>query len=300
MRVYTGAADLRTMQELTQRVWSPASLHHVGDLAWGRFMYAPELADWLIALWEDDGRVVAWGWARFPDELKLQVDPARWELVDDVLAWFDELADGGVRELDVLDNQVELREALVRHGYGRQEDVPYFAHHARSLLDLPKPELPESFTARAVRGEEDLANRVAVHQKAWNSTRVTAQSYRDVMAAWPYRSELDWVMEAPDGEFVANCHIWYDEGNRVGLIEPVGTVPDFRHRGLSRAVCLAALHALHEAGAGMAVVSPRGDEAYPIPQALYRSIGFQPYARTHTYVKKDPAGIVTLTENGYG
>ncbi|HEU4425467.1 MAG TPA: hypothetical protein VFR67_23275 [Pilimelia sp.] len=39
------------------------------------------------------------------------------------------------------------------------------------------------------------------------------------------------VVEAADSCFVANCHIWYDDGNRVGLIELVGIVPELRLRG---------------------------------------------------------------------
>lgn len=285
MRRYAGAADLRAMQELTQSVWSSASPHHVGDLAWGRFMFTPDQVDWPIALWEDQGRVVAWAWAHLPDDLRLQVDPAYPHLLDEGLAWFDKLAGDGPRELNPLDAQEDVHAALLRNGYQRQEDVPYFTYHSRSLTDLPEPVLPDGLTARAVRGEEDLDQRVAVHQAAWNSTRVTPESYRAVMAAWPYRPELDWVVEAADGRFVANCLIWYDDANRVGLIEPVGTHPDFRRLGLSRAVCLAALHALRRAGASTAVVYPRGDAGYPIPQRLYRSIGFSSYDRTHSYTK---------------
>jgi hypothetical protein len=45
----------------------------------------------------------------------------------------------------------------------------------------------------------DPARRVAVHRAAWHPSRVTVDSYRNVMAAWPYRATLDWVIEAPDG-----------------------------------------------------------------------------------------------------
>lgn len=282
-RHYTGPADLKAMQDLTQQIWSEANPHHVGDLAWGRFMFTPETADWPIRLWEDDGRVVAWAWAKLPDDLRFQVAPEHAELVAEVLAWFDELAAGGLRELNPLEAQTDLVAEIVAHGYQPQEEAPFFAYHARDLVDLPKPTLPGGYTARAMRGLADLDRRVASHQAAWSSTRVTDESYRAVMAAWPYRADLDWVVEAADGTFAANCLIWLDPVHGVGLIEPVGTAPDHRRRGLSRAICLAALHALKAAGGTRAIVYPRGDSAYPIPQALYRSIGFEPYTRTHTY-----------------
>ena len=291
MRRYAGAADLRAMQSLTQREWSPDSPHHVGDLAWGRFMFTPDQVDWPIALWEADGRVVAWGWALLPDDLRLQIDPAHPELLDEVLTWFDKVAAGGPCEINPLATQRGVHAALVRYGYQRQEGAPYFAYHSRSLTGLPEAVTPGGFTARSLgdagesESDGDLERRVAVHRAAWNSTRVTADSYRAVMGAWPYRAELDWVVEAPDGRFAANCLVWYDDVHRVGLVEPVGTHPDFRRRGLSRAVCLAALHAVRRAGATVAVVYPRGDAGYPVPQHLYRSLGFRPYDRTRAYIK---------------
>ncbi|MFI6515300.1 GNAT family N-acetyltransferase [Spirillospora sp. NPDC050679] len=289
MRRYTGPADLRAMQALTQRVWSPASPHHVGDLAWGRFMYTARQTDWPIALWESEGEVVAWAWAHLPDDLRLQVAPEHPGLLAEILSWFDGLAGGGPRQISPLDAQTDLRDALVRHGYEPQDRAPFFAYHSHDLRGLPEPALPEGFTARAVRGEEDLEQRVAVHQAAWNSTGVTAESYRAVMAAWPYRRSLDWVVEAPDGRFAANCLVWYDDLHRVGLIEPVGTRPEYRRLGLARAVCTAALRALAEAGGERAIVYPRGDADYPVPQVLYRGMGFRPYARTRAYRKTGTA-----------
>ena len=110
--------------------------------------------------------------------------------------------------------------------------------------------------------------------------------FRRVMAAWPYRPELDWVLEAPNGGWVANCCVWYDEVNRVGEFEPVGVDADFRRRGYGFLVCLAGLHALRKAGAKTAIVGARGDDDYPVPRRLYFSLGFSPYARTITFQRK--------------
>jgi ribosomal protein S18 acetylase RimI-like enzyme len=108
------------------------------------------------------------------------------------------------------------------------------------------------------------------------------------MAAWPYRPELDWVLEAPDGRWVANCCVWLDDANGVGEFEPVGTDADFRRRGYGRAVMLAALHALRAAGAGTATVGVRGDDDYPVPRKLYFGLGFETYAQTMTFERRRP------------
>lgn len=94
---------------------------------------------------------------------------------------------------------------------------------------------------------------------------------------------LDWVVQAPDGEMVANELGWIDDVNGVDLLEPVGCSPAVRRRGLAKAVNRAVLRSPRDAGATIAVVGPRGDADYPVPAMLYRSIGFKPAARTRTF-----------------
>ncbi|GAA2694915.1 MULTISPECIES: GNAT family N-acetyltransferase [Actinosynnema] len=161
----------------------------------------------------------------------------------------------------------------------------------RALDDLPTPELPAGYRVRAVRGEEDVAARVAAHRAAWWPSRVTEESYRAVMGTWPYRPELDRVVEGPDGRFAATCLIWFDERNGVGELEPVGVDPGLRRRGLGRAVCLAALGALREAGGRSAVVYPlHGHPDHPAPAPLYRGLGFREHARTITFTAPEARG----------
>jgi ribosomal protein S18 acetylase RimI-like enzyme len=124
---------------------------------------------------------------------------------------------------------------------------------------------------------------VAVHQAAFAPSHVDEESYRAITVAWPYRSDLDCVAVAPDGSFVAFCLVWLDERNAVGEMEPVGTHPGHRRRGLGSAVCLEALSRLRDAGATSAIVSARGDDAYPSARALYASIGFREHTRNVKY-----------------
>ena len=55
-------------------------------------------------------------------------------------------------------------------------------------------------------------------------SRVTTDSYAAVMDCWPYRPDLDWVAESPDGRPVASALGWLDHLNHAGLIEPVGSI----------------------------------------------------------------------------
>jgi hypothetical protein len=56
-------------------------------------------------------------------------------------------------------------------------------------------------------------------------SEMTRESYQVVMCTWPYRHDLDQVVEAPDGRLAAFALGWLDAANRVGELEPVGTDP---------------------------------------------------------------------------
>jgi ribosomal protein S18 acetylase RimI-like enzyme len=277
------------MHELTEEQWrlDPSSAHtHVGDLAWGRFQHTGREPEWPTRLWEDGGQIVAYGWIRPPLGLDHEVHPEHRELRDDVLDWFEAVAEGETLVTSALSTDVETLAALERRGYGPNAEATPLACHARSLEGaLLEPTVPVGFRLRTVE-PADLDRRVVVHRAAFHPSRVTAESYANVIAAWPYRAELDCVVEAPDGSFAAFCLVWLDEANGVGELEPVGTHPDFRRLGLATAVCRFALRALQRAGATRAVVYAYDDPAgNPGPKRLYESIGFREYARSIGLVK---------------
>jgi predicted N-acetyltransferase YhbS len=272
------------MQSLVQRLWSPASRFHIGDMAWGWFS-APEPEETFAAsLWEEGGDILAWAWAEMPGHLDLLVDPDHPDLIAEVLDWFEATAVGRDLTCLVMDGDTVIQQALERRRYARQADGPYFTRHCRRLVDLPHVVLPDGFTVASVSsGQAEV--RAQAHRAGWSDfgSRLSAESYAAIMQAYPYRPETDLVVVAPGGEWVASALGWYDEQNAVGLVEPVSCHPVFRRRGLGRAVDVALLHAFHALGATAATVLPRGDRAYPVPGLLYRSIGYEPAESTAMY-----------------
>jgi ribosomal protein S18 acetylase RimI-like enzyme len=265
------------MQRLVQEGWAlrgPAWAQHVGDLPWGRFQHVGREPEWRTQLWEEDGRVIAYGWLFEDGMLDFCVHPERPKLLDAVLDWAD------AKQTDALDANTDAIAALDRHGYERApDDEQWFAYLARDLDDLPEPPLADGFTLRTVTAR-DVESRVGAHRSVWNPSRVTLESYRNVMGAWPYRADLDCIAVAPDGQVAAYCLAWLDDENRVGEFEPVGTRSDFRRRGLASAVCAFALRRLAEEGATSAIVYARGGDSYAAPKILYESLGFAQHARS--------------------
>ncbi len=276
------------MQGLVQSLWPAGGRFHIGDLAWQRSEAGGgEEAKWRTALWEANDRVVGWGWLHLPGHLYVAARPDKPEVAREIFAWFEREAEGEVLSVDVLDTEVHFTSTLREGGYIQRETGPFGLHTRLDLARIPaKPLLPTGLKPMSMQACEDVHRRVEAHRAAWHPSAMTDAKYGRVISNWPYRRELDWMIEVADGRFVANCCIWFDEENRVGLLEPVGVDPGFRRQGLATAVCLHALHALRELGATQAIVTPRGDDGYPFTKPLYLGMGFEPYARTISFVKR--------------
>jgi ribosomal protein S18 acetylase RimI-like enzyme len=278
------------MQRLAEEVWrltGAAAQETVGDLAWMTRQHAGHEHEWQRQVWEEDGEVIAWGWIKPPGaRLFWEVDPPRPELLDDVFAWFELEAGERPLQVGVRAANAAAVAALERRGFEHDPGAPWIRLNVRDLEVIEEPHVPRDYRVATMAETQDVAARVAVHRSAFHPSRVTEESYRRVMAEWPYRPELDCVVIAPDGSFAAFALGWIDEANGAGLLEPVGTHPDHRRRGLARAASLLALLGLRRAGATTALVGSRGDAAYPIPTLLYESIGFRETGRTLIYAKR--------------
>jgi ribosomal protein S18 acetylase RimI-like enzyme len=237
---------------------------HIGDVAWGLRQHEGREDKWTIRLWHEGDRVVAWSWLKGDRGLlELDVHPEHLHLLDEILD-----VPEAASAVAFADDE-HARAALARHGFTN----PGHALHlnVRELADAPEPpRLPDGFRYRTV-DSADLAERVAIHRDVWEPSRVTETSYATVMTAWPYRSSLDCVVEAPDGRFAAYVLVWPDDENGVGLFEPVGTRAEFRRRGLGAAVCTFALQRLYDEGLRHAVVMCESEPAC----GLYESVGFR-------------------------
>jgi predicted N-acetyltransferase YhbS len=285
---FSGPSDLRDMQAMCSRLWSPAARFHPGQLAWNRY-HAPVQPDLVgpdeaISIWRSEGNVVGFGWAEAQDWLELQVDPAYPEVADEVLEWFEDWSDAEQQSVMTMAGDVS-EPALRAAGFEPDVDGWHFAHQVRELVDLPDVRVDGDYRLRHVEPDEADA-RAACHRAAWSDvgpSAVSGDAYSKLMDVWPYRHELDWVVVDGSGELVASALVWLDESTGAGLVEPVGCVPAHRGRGLAGAVTLAALHRLRDLGGRVAVVSPRGDADYPGPRRLYQSLGFRPTARTVTW-----------------
>ncbi len=245
----------------------------------------------MIGLWEDDkGNIIGVANIEHPDpdhpdfgEIFLQRHPDHPELLDEMLRYAEE------RFRDPRENRVfivayerdrVLRDVLGERGYVEKPDIamPYLEIE---LTGLPAPTLPPGFTVRTMAEENDVERRRELFGRAFDypdpEDWPSGFAYRELQRAPDYRKEHDLVLVAPDGTYAACCIIWHDAANRMGHLEPVGTHPDFRRRGLARAVVLHGLHKLAGLGA------TRVPMVSTVP--LYEAIGFRKLGVYHPWIK---------------
>ncbi len=246
--------------------------------------------------WEDDVRVwesesrqivgVASHEAR-RGEVFLQIHPDLRSLENEMMAWAEEnLAvetDDGKRRLNVSVYDYDtLRQAMLEsRGY---EQIEPLGHTYRRSLASPFPEstVPEGYTVRSLREDDDLSQRRLAMGRAFGSEPVDTDTYRTLQSAPGYRLDLDIVIMAPDASFAAFALAWYDEVNRIGTFEPVGTDPDHQGKGLGKAVMYEGFRRLRGLGATLAYV---GTGPRIAANRLYLSVGFDEDFTDHAWTK---------------
>ncbi|HEX6762417.1 MAG TPA: GNAT family N-acetyltransferase [Gaiellaceae bacterium] len=272
--------DLRLLLELQQELWrsNRATLAHgFGQIAFWSSQLPRD--DWMARLWFDGDELAGWGWLSDGAELEAEVRPDRRGLFAEILDW------AGPETAIVRPDDAGLVARLRARELVHDPQAPWWRCNERSLDQVEEPRLPAGYSLRTMAAGVDTESRSACHRAAFHPSRFTDEVYDVVRGAWPYRADLDCVAVAPDGSVAAYALAWLDDANGVGELEPVGTHPDHRRRGLGRAVCLFALQRLREEGATTALVACRGDRPDPVACRLYESIGFREGFRTVTFTR---------------
>ncbi len=157
--------------------------------------------------------------------------------------------------------------------------------------DIPEVPLPEGFEIWRI-GRDDHA----MHRRVWEAAaRGFAGSYgeqaqtEDQFERWLTSDEFNpplWRV-AFHGDAVAAQILNYlgapePDGSRIGWTESISTQPEFRRRGLARALLAESLRAVRDAGATKAALG--ADSQNPNQaQTLYENMGFRVVSTSYDY-----------------
>ncbi len=295
-RAYEGMHDLYAMMDLLaegRKADNGTHYVHRGDLAWWLFYtdVAPEAWQSHIRLWMQDDRLIGWALLS-PEEDAFDVfviPELRGDACEDeMLGWAVEQmsAQEIVQNTWVAeDDDVRMR-WMEQNGFAREQF--HMVHFQRSLSGpLDGPSLPEGFSIRASRGEEDAQLRSVCSSAAFGSTRPFDEYWPRTlrfMQSPVYVPEHEIFVVAPNGEVASYCIIWTDDVSKVGHFEPVGTHPEYQRKGLGKCLLYEGFRRLKAEGMGQADLCTNYNN--PPAHALYESVGFRIDKHLLTYKKQ--------------
>jgi mycothiol synthase len=263
----------------------------IGDLDWWRATDEDPDEIHGMHIWFDGARAVAFAWPDGSSSADIVVHPHYPELLPAILEWAEHNASRAKEQYAVTfetwsnGNDVVRNEALSSRGY--EQGQPVYRNYAITISDnRPSPALPCGYAIRDMcdATHEDIQRRVDAHRAAFAPSKMTTEKHKRTMAAPTYRPEGDLVVVADNGSFAAFTIIWFDETNKIGLFEPVGTHPDHQRRGLGRTIMAEGLQRLTALGATRALVTSGVNN--DASNALYTRAGFEPVDVTISWTKK--------------
>ncbi|MHA1801504.1 MAG: GNAT family N-acetyltransferase [Candidatus Heimdallarchaeaceae archaeon] len=215
-----------------------------------------------------------------PDFYKKYVLEEMFELIEGKYAC--KIEDKKIIKLRILDGNTELENFANNKGYVKKPE----AVETTSLLKLDKelelPEIPDGYRIQSMADNNDIEKRTLTFAKAFGNygtkDQVQPRSYKELQKCPDYRKDMDVYIVAEDGEFVSFCLVWYDEKNKIAILEPVGTNPDHRKKGLAKIAVYEAINRTRKEGAEKVYV---GDG-----QQFYLSIGFQHDYKNVVWIKE--------------
>lgn len=231
-------------------------------------------------IWEADNKIV--GFCFYESELGkafFSLRPGYDEIAPEMVEHATKLLadkEGNLR-LNIFKGQNTITEAAIEAGY--KQDGEYID----MIYDFNKPmayELPEGFSF--VKPEEiDIAKALICCWKGFDHEEEGPwDGDLDVgyhLVASPHAtSQYDVAIQNEAGDYVCWAGMWWTPENHLAYMEPLCTVPEYRHKGLAAAALsemykrMKPLGATHMTGGG---------------NPFYRTIGYEPMI-TWTYWKK--------------
>lgn len=232
-----------------------------------------------IALWEDDEKTVgAVHYESVLGEAFFEIHRDYTHLKPEMLDYAERNlwgeTENGERFLHAFINDFDPEFASLAKSRG-YELVP---RHARPMSQFTIPQsfrpalhLPDGFRITSLAEKNDLEK---IHRVLWRGFNHPGEppddglAGRKKMQSGPhFRKDLTIVAQAPNGDFVSFCGMWYEATNQFAYVEPVATDPAFRRMGLGRAAVLEGIRRCGDLGATVAYVGST--------QPFYQSLGFR-------------------------
>ena len=281
VRSYNHSADYDRVGEFLLRTYSTTG-NHINWLQprWEYMHHHPLVKDVDVSttgIWEVDGEIVgvvhpehSMGYAYF------QVDPRCEDLKRDMLAYACEHLSvaknsGSAITIYIHDRDDTFQRFAAERGF--EKHSPWDEPMSHFVIPDPFPAtiLLDEFHLRSLAEDNDLRKVDPVMWRGFDhgdEPPPGGEADREFMQSAPnYKKDLNIVVQAPDGDFVSYCGMWYEPVHNIAYVEPVCTDPGYRRMGLGNAAVLEGIRRCGERGATVAYVGSS--------QPIYLSLGFR-------------------------
>jgi len=222
-----------------------------------------ELENWHYATWDEPpayfmDRVHLWrnksgeliGFCTFYHEMTyLQIHPEYRFVEARMLDWAEHhWGEKRARiETQAYQYDTERKKLLMQRGY---EDLGADTNFHVYDLSRPYPflDLPPGFHIETLAENGNYDERIATERLVFDSDYLDQNWFQGKSSAPSYAFDWDLSVISPAGQHVAFALAWLDVQNKAAQIDPVGTHPDYRRRGLAKALLSACFQRLHAAG----------------------------------------------------
>jgi len=241
-----------------------------------------------IRLWEDEGRLVAI--ATYDTRLGTAyclTFPEYADLKREMLVYAQtHLATPEEFNVVIPNQDIDFQKIAHDLGYVATRDAEHDAVFYLPYANLEYT-LPEGFTIVSMKDRYDPFEYRRVLWKGFNhelngegSFTFTDEDRKGVdfeMIRENIDLSLKLAVVDPEGHFVSYCGLWFDAKAGFALIEPLATDPEFRGKGLAKAVVLEGVRRVKEQGATRVFVGSN--------QQFYYKIGMFPYRESAIWKK---------------
>lgn len=165
----------------------------------------------------------------------------------------------------------EFESIAQSRGYKKDTDSPIYTSQFSISDPFPPIILPDGFCLKSLEDDNDLYKINRVLHRGFNHPGEPREEdikfRKSIQSAPNFRKDLTIVVEAPHGDFVSFCGMWFVKPHKIAYVEPVATDPDYRFMGLGKAAVLEGIRRCGELGATVAFVGSG--------RAFYEAIGFK-------------------------
>ena len=241
-----------------------------------------------IGIWEDAGKIV--GAVHFEErfgEAHLQIHPDYTHLKAEMLEYAESHlsapSEDGTRSISafISDFDEEFQSIARSRGYRKNQDAPSYMLRFDPRDLPPVISLPEGFALKSLADDNNRAKVNRVLHRGFNHAGEPPEGgiqLRQKLETAPnFRKELQIVVESPTGDFVSYCGMWCEPTNRFAMVEPVGTDPAYRRKGLGTAAVLKGIRRAADLGATVAYVGT--------DKPFYLAIGFKRMSAYYAWEK---------------